>query len=159
MKNWKSLLIGLIAGAAATAALGWMMMPGMMILTHRSPYGLEKTVETLVSNYEKGGWTVQRIMNIEQSLEKQGKTGVRPVRVIKACRPDYAAEILSEPEARRVAVMMPCSIAVYEQPDGEVYVSAMNVGLVGRMFGGTIAKVMGGPVAEDEHGFTAFLRR
>ena len=33
----------------------------------------------------------------------------------------------------------------------KTYLSKMNVGLMGKMFGGNIAKVMGGSVAVDEH--------
>jgi hypothetical protein len=45
---------------------------------------------------------------------------------------------------------MPCSIGVYEGDDGRVYVAKMNTGLMGKMFGGNVAQVMGGAVAEDE---------
>jgi len=42
-----------------------------------------------------------------------------------------------------VTTMMPLDIGVYEAADGGVCMSEMNVGLVGMMFGGTIADVMG----------------
>ena len=45
---------------------------------------------------------------------------------------------------------MPRAIAVYEGDDGKVHVSSMNMGLTGEMFGGNIAKVMGGAIADDE---------
>ncbi len=45
---------------------------------------------------------------------------------------------------------MPCAIVVYEGDDGNVYLSSMNMGLMGKMFGGNIVKVMGGAVADDE---------
>jgi hypothetical protein len=38
---------------------------------------------------------------------------------------------------------MPLAIGVYEDKNGQVYVSQLNVGLLGMMFGGTIAEVMG----------------
>jgi uncharacterized membrane protein YuzA (DUF378 family) len=38
---------------------------------------------------------------------------------------------------------MPLAIGVYEDKQGQVYISRLNVGLLGLMFGGTIAKVMG----------------
>ena len=56
-----------------------------------------------------------------------------------------------------LSVMMPCSIAVYEKADGKTYVSTMNSGLMGKMFGGTAAAVMAGPVAKDTAAFTSFL--
>lgn len=38
---------------------------------------------------------------------------------------------------------MPLGIGVYEDKQGQVYVSQLNVGLLGMMFGGTISDVMG----------------
>jgi len=36
---------------------------------------------------------------------------------------------------------MPLSIGVYEDGKGQVYISQLDVGLMGMMFGGTIAEV------------------
>jgi len=38
---------------------------------------------------------------------------------------------------------MPCTLAVYEADDGKVYISKMNTGLMGKLFGGTVAEVVG----------------
>jgi hypothetical protein len=45
--------------------------------------------------------------------------------------------------------MLPCALGVYEGEDGKVFISGMNVGLMGKMFGGNIAKVMGN-VSDEE---------
>jgi len=45
--------------------------------------------------------------------------------------------------------MMPCRIGIYEA-DGEVYVTRLNIGLMSKMFGGSIADVMG-KVSDEEH--------
>ena len=50
---------------------------------------------------------------------------------------------------KKVTAIMPCRIGVYETVDGRVFISEMNMGLMSKMFGGTIAEVMGG-VAEEE---------
>jgi uncharacterized protein (DUF302 family) len=72
-----------------------------------------------------------------------------PIRIVELCKAPYAHEVLSEkPE---LATLMPCAYGVYEGADGKVYISAMNVGLMGKMFGGVVARVMGGQVAHDEH--------
>jgi hypothetical protein len=44
---------------------------------------------------------------------------------------------------------MPCRMGMYETQDGKVMISGMNMGLMSKMFGGNIAKVMGG-VADEE---------
>jgi hypothetical protein len=38
---------------------------------------------------------------------------------------------------------MPLELGVYEDKKGQVFVSQLNVGLLGKMFGGTISDVMG----------------
>jgi uncharacterized protein (DUF302 family) len=71
------------------------------------------------------------------------------VRIVELCNANYAHDVLlSNPE---VSTLMPCSWGVCEGPDGKILISGMNVGLMGKMFGGRIAEVMGGAVAEDEH--------
>jgi hypothetical protein len=41
-------------------------------------------------------------------------------------------------------------MAVWEDDNGKVYLSEMNMGLMAKMFGGNIAKVMGRKVVHDE---------
>jgi hypothetical protein len=38
---------------------------------------------------------------------------------------------------------MPLKLGVYEDKKGQVFVSQLNIGLLGKMFGGTISKMMG----------------
>ena len=56
-----------------------------------------------------------------------------------------------------MATLMPCALAVYEDDIGGVRVSKMNVGLLGRVFGGTVGRVMGGLVAREESSILAAL--
>ena len=49
-----------------------------------------------------------------------------------------------------VSTLMPCAWGVYKGDDGKVYISGMNMGLTGKLFGGNIAKVMGSSVSKDE---------
>ena len=50
----------------------------------------------------------------------------------------------------RMACLMPCTFAVYEADDGSVRISKMNTGLTGRVFGGTVARIMAGKVGPEE---------
>lgn len=43
-----------------------------------------------------------------------------------------------------------CTISVYEKKDGRTYIASMNAGLLGKMFGGSIAEVMGDVVAKQQ---------
>jgi hypothetical protein len=41
-------------------------------------------------------------------------------------------------------------MAVWQGDDGKVYLSEMNMGLMAKIFGGNISKIMGGKVVKDE---------
>ena len=45
---------------------------------------------------------------------------------------------------------MPCAVAVYEDDAGKVWLSKMNGGLMGKLFGGTVGRVMGPFVSSEE---------
>ncbi|MFW6163073.1 MAG: DUF302 domain-containing protein [Planctomycetota bacterium] len=70
------------------------------------------------------------------------------MKLVELCHPDYASRVLAD--RRHLATMMPCALAVYEDDDGTVHVAKMNTGLMGTVFGGTVAEVMGGSVSRDE---------
>lgn len=143
-----SLVTGLILGIIITALGVWTFMPGMMINQHESRLDFDATVATLEQAIVDQGWQVQRIMDINKSLAEHDRSIPVRAKVIKLCQPQYAEKVVAnEPH---IACLMPCSIAVYETPDGNVHISQMNTGLMGKMFGGVIAEVMGGSVAADE---------
>jgi len=140
--------IGLLLGAAATGAAVWAFMPGLMLNVHPSRLAFDETVESLQQAIKRQGWVVAGTRDMQKSLAKQGRTFPRRVTIVELCHPAYAERVLTT--NRELSAMMPCAIAVYEGDDGKVYVSKMNTGLFGRMFGGTVAEVMGGAVAADE---------
>jgi uncharacterized protein (DUF302 family) len=159
MKNKTNLLFlfaGLAGGIALTGAILFALMPGLMLREHISPYGLTETVQRIANNAVAKGWVVSSVTSLDESVKKHGGGAVRPVRLVNLCQAQYAAKILNDEQARIVSVMMPCTIAVYEKADGKIAVGAMNAGLLGRIFGGTVAEVMGGPVAREQKQFVDF---
>jgi len=128
----------------------------MMLHENESPLGYQETIAHLENVITNSGWIISRKINMQKSIAQYGKK-IPPVTIIKICQADYADKILNTDEAMYVSVMMPCSIAVYQKSDGKTYVSTMNTGLMGKMFGGVVADVMGGPVAKDEEKFMEFL--
>jgi uncharacterized protein (DUF302 family) len=141
-------IVGIVVGVVIAGIGVKMLMPSMMLTTHESRYeSVEATAEALQVSIENNGWSSPGIRNMNQSMKKQGVTYDRPVRLVEACNAEHAKSVLqTNPE---VSTMMPCAFGVYEK-DGKVYITGMNMGLMGKMFGGNIAKVMGGAVAEDE---------
>ena len=128
-------------------------LPRLMLPECRSAYPLEDTVTRLTDAAKAAGWVVQSIVELEKSIEKIGGGVVRPVRLVNICQARHAARIMHDDTARRVSVLMPCTISVYEKSDGSVWVAAMNPGLIAPFFGGVVARVMGGPIAREQAAF------
>lgn len=149
-RRWiPALLGGFVAGLLTAGVLVWQLMPGMMIEVTASRYdSVDRTVEELRDAVEREGWVVAGVKDMRKSLANQGVDFPRQVKLVEICKPEYAESVLTTD--RKVATLMPCALAVYEGDDGRVRVSRMNTGLMGRMFGGNIARVMGDGVAPDE---------
>jgi uncharacterized protein (DUF302 family) len=142
-------VVGLVIGIAVTALVVVRTMPGMMIVTRPSRLGFEETVQAVQKGIEAQGWSSPATLDLNKSMARHGVTLEPRVRIIQLCKAEYARDVLTTD--RYVSSLMPCAIAVYEADDGRVCVSKMNTGLMGTLFGGNIARVMGGKVAKDEH--------
>lgn len=140
---------GFLVGVLLTGVLVWKLMPRMMIETHCSRHAFDETVAGLQESLAKAGWTSPGMLDLKASIEKHGESCPSRVKVVQLCNPRYASQVLKTD--RYVSCLMPCSIAVWEADDGQVHVSKMNTGLMGKLFGGNIARVMGQSVARDEH--------
>jgi len=150
-------VLGLILGAVLVAVAGWMTMPSMMLQEAVSPYGVDKTVETIKQNALDAGWVVPSIKPLHKSIEKHGGKPVLPVMLVNLCQADHASSILSIDADRKLSVMMPCTISVYTKQDGKTYIGYMNAGIMGQMFGGNVAKVMS-TVSKEQQSFIAFAK-
>ena len=144
-----SLIAGALLGIALAALTGWAAMPRVMLTVHQSKYeDVDKTCQELKAAIESAGWICPAIRDMNKSMAKHGVEHSRPVRIVELCQANYAHDILGgNPE---VSTLMPCAFGVYEGADGKVYISGMNTGLMGKMFGGEIAEVMGAKVSKDE---------
>lgn len=148
MNNMKGVFIGFIAGVIGMGATMWLIMPHLMLTTHESRFAdIEQTTMALRTAIETNGWTCPAVRNMTTSLAKQGVVLGQPIQIVELCKATYAKEVLTaNPE---MSTLMPCAWGVY-QKDGKVFITGMNTRLMGKLFGGTIARVMGGSVAQDE---------
>lgn len=142
-------LIGLIIGGVIAAVTFWLAMPGMMLHVSQSRMSFDDTVAEIASRAVAAGWQVPKIYDLQNSLINAGKTDMTRLKVVSLCQPDHAYAILSDDANKAVSAMMPCRVGVYETADGSVRIAQMNVGLMSKMFGGTIQEVMG-KVSEEE---------
>ncbi len=132
----------IILGMSLMGLIVWVAMPRMMLVTRKSRRSYAETLAALNEAVKgKADWKVLAVNDYQQatapfaSLERVGSVNV--------CNPRYASTVLTRDSNRIVSAFMPLAVGVYEDRKGQVYVTEMNVGLMGRMFGGVIAKVMG----------------
>ena len=131
-----------LVGMVIMGLIVWFAMPAMMLVTHKSDRGYEDTIAA-VSEAVKGkqDWRVLTVYDYQQTTSAFGQ--IERTGSVSICNPRYASRILANSADRRVTAIMPLGIGVYEDDTGQVYVSQLNVRLMGMMFGGTIAEVMG----------------
>ncbi|MEA3318007.1 MAG: DUF302 domain-containing protein [Bacteroidota bacterium] len=144
-----SFISGIIVGMVLLGIGGWLLMPSMMLTSHQSRYNsVDETCTHIKMAIEANGWECPAIRNMNKSMVKHGVQMDAQVRIVELCKAKYAKDVLmTDPE---VSTLMPCAWGVYEGKDGNIYISGMNMGLMGKIFGGNIAKVMGGAVSKDE---------
>ena len=150
-------MIGIMVGALLCGSAIVIAMPRMMIVTQESRLGFDETVAALERAIAARGWVVSTVMDMNQSMARHGVEFGPRVKLIKLCKAEYAKSVLTTD--RHVSTLMPCTMAVWESDDGKVLLSKMNMPLMARMFGGNIAKVMGGSVARDEHAILSDIVR
>lgn len=137
-------LLGGVAGMAVMGLAVWQAMPRMMIVDHPSALGFDETVAAFTEAVaRKQDWKVLGVNDYQKTIEAGGFGKMRRIGSIAVCNPRYASRILKDDENKRVTAMMPIEVGIYEDQDGRVHLSELDVALMGRMFGGTIAEVMG----------------
>ena len=149
MNRWIPFLSGLVVGGVLTGLIMWVSMPKMMLVVRQSRYDtIEETVQQLKAAIEANGWANLAIRDLNETMAKYGVHMDEQVRVVELCNANYSKKVLTTNS--EVSTLMPCAWGVYKGEDGKIYISGMNMGLMGKMFGGNIAKVMGGMVSKDE---------
>lgn len=133
---------GVLVGMLLMGLIVWLTMPSLMLITHKSSRGYDDTVVALSEALQKKqDWRVLTVNDYQKTTAAFGT--LERVGSMNICNPRYASKILANDADRGVTAFMPLALGVYEDKKGQVYVSQLNVGLMGMMFGGTIAEVMG----------------
>ncbi len=146
----KKFIFGVIVGIILSGAALFYFMPRMMLVVRESKFDVDKTVAEIQKAAAKNGWQVPKVYDIQASLKNAGYKDLPPVKIMSLCQPDHAHNILKENADRKVTAIMPCRIGIYQDNNGKVYISGMNMGLMSKVFGGNIAKVIA-YVTEEEH--------
>ena len=70
-------------------------------------------------------------------------------RIFFICKAEYANRIVDK--YHHMGAMMPCAWAIYETHKGKVFISKMNIAMMGKMFIGNVIGSTMGKVAREEH--------
>ena len=131
-----------LVGMAIMGLIVWFTMPSLMLIEHKSNQSYEDTVVKLSEAFKKKqGWKILKVNDYQKATAEFSP--MERASSINVCNPRSASKILANDADRGVTAFMPLAIGIYEDKKGQVYVSQLNVGLMGMMFGGTIAEVMG----------------
>ncbi|MGA8864302.1 MAG: DUF302 domain-containing protein [Gallionella sp.] len=131
-----------LVGMVLMGTMVWFTMPALMLVKRKSNRNYEDTIAALTEALKsKQDWMVKAVNDYQKSTSSFAP--IERVGSMNICNPRYASKILANDADRGVTAFMPLALGVYEDKHGQVYVSQLNVGLVGMMFGGTIAEVMG----------------
>lgn len=135
-------LVWILAGMVIMGLIVWFTMPLLMMVKLKSKLNYDDTIRVFgEAIVKKQDWKVLVVNDYQKSTE--AFTKLEKVCSINICNPRYASMILSNDKNRFVTAIMPLAVGVHEEKNGQVSVSLLNVGLLGKMFGGTISKVMG----------------
>jgi len=135
-------VVWVLAGMALMGLIVWFTMPLLMLVKHKSKLNYDETVAALSETLlKKQDWRTLTVNDFQKSTE--AFVTLERVVSISICNPRYVSKILADDKNRGVTAFMPLEFGVYEDKKGQVFVSQLNVGLLGKMFGGTISKVMG----------------
>ena len=143
MKGLVFSILGFLAGVLFTAIVLNISAGNMMVKEFRSPYDFDKTVEVMTQRINaKEGWHVTEVIDQNHEVSVHGGFPIGNFKIIKYCHGAYSAKVLVKDENKKYGNMMPKSFAVYQKSDGSVYVSTMNGGIMGKLFGGEFEKII-----------------
>lgn len=148
---WK-IIGGALAGVALTAVVAWNVAGAFMFNVTPSPFGVEETAARIQANIlATDGWALSGLRKPARGTLAPAD-GKQPVLLVEACATKYSKPLLADDATRLLSILMPCTITVYQNSDGKVYIGTMNAGLMGQLFGSKVAGIMT-QVATDQQKF------
>ena len=136
------LIIGLVLGLIIMAFMVKIMMPHMMFATYKSKLDFDETVSSLEESAKKNGWTIPEIRDLQQDYIEEGHGDMTKIKILYFCNSQGGYNILKDNDYKKMSVMMPMGVSVYETNDGQVKIAAMNIGFMSMMFSSIVKKVL-----------------
>lgn len=137
---------GLITGAGGLGLAGMKLFQTQMVKEIKSPKNFEETceaIEKVIPEFASEGWGFPfDKWNFHKVFEDRNidVPNIKKLTVYFVCNAKLAAKVINTNNA--MAGIMPCSWAVMEKADGKAYIAKMNIGLMAKVFTGTIKETM-----------------
>jgi len=152
MGGFLGVVIGLVIGVVLTVMVVVSLMRNKMLTPVRSHRSFEDTcaaIERAVPEVQGWGFPMPSF-DMKAALAERGHPpdNLRKIRLYFICNPSLAKRVLED--SPKMTAIMPCSWAVFENDNDEVWISKMNIGLMSRLFGGEVEAAMSQVAATDE---------
>jgi uncharacterized protein (DUF302 family) len=151
VKKLMYIFTGFVLGALFTLIAAYKLFPSMMFEVKESRFGYNETIDLIERSSEENGWAVAKIWDLTDRMVRAGYEDAAHVKVLELCHAENSYNVLKNEEDMFISVLMPCRMAVYEQNDGKVFVSRMNIGLMSKLFSPNVKEVMSGVAIDDEN--------
>lgn len=135
-------IIGLVLGLIIMAFMVKVMMPNMMFATYKSKLDFDESVSSLEESAKKSGWTIPEIRDLQQDYVQEGLEDMSKIKILYFCNAQGGYNILKDDDHKKLSVMMPMGVSIYQTNDGQVKIAAMNIGFMSMMFSGMVKKVL-----------------
>jgi uncharacterized protein (DUF302 family) len=143
MMTFGFVLLWIVVGMVLMGLIVWKVMPRMMLIQHKSSKNFDETIVAISEAIiKKNDWEMLGVNDFQKGIRQGGYGEMNRIGSIAICNPRQASRILADDGNKKVTAFMPIEIGIYEDKSGHVHLSELNIGLMGKMFGGTIARVM-----------------
>ena len=137
-------LLSILFGIALCSIIFVYTMQRHMLVAHKidgSFKEVNQSLKTIVKQFDGWSCPLPEWKFYESQLIKNLKyDNIKNMVMHFVCNPGHANTILRT--TPKMAGMMPCTWAVYETTNGEVYIAKMNISLMSNMFFGILGKTM-----------------
>jgi uncharacterized protein (DUF302 family) len=93
-------------------------------ISKKSKAPFQESIDKITAALQKEGFGILTTIDVKETFKKKLNVDFRNYKILGACNPDFAYQALTiEPT---LGVMLPCNIAVQEEANGDVIISAIN---------------------------------
>jgi uncharacterized protein (DUF302 family) len=118
------------------------LMGQMMFRVDTSRLNFEETISTLSESARQNGWLIPDTRDIQHEYHEAGLNDMTHCTILYFCNPQSGYAIFTSNDTNKaMTAMMPMGVSVYETTDGQVKISAMNLGLMSNFFSGVVKDV------------------